>query len=36
MDLTVSGGETYDYIVESVDASGSTSSPSNEASVTLP
>lgn len=36
VDATVGSGQTYDYIVESVDASGVTSSPSNEANVTLP
>ena len=36
IDLTVASGQTYDYIVESVDASGVTSGPSNMASVTLP
>ena len=36
VDLTVASGQTYDYIVESVDASGVTSGPSNMASVTLP
>ncbi len=35
-DLTVSHAATYDYIVESVDAQGVTSTPSNVASVTLP
>lgn len=35
-DTTVAGGTTYDYIVESVDASGVTSGPSNVASVTIP
>ena len=35
-DTTVQAGLTYDYIVESVDASGVTSAPSNMASVTLP
>ena len=35
-DTTVQAGVTYDYIVESVDASGVTSSPSNMASVVLP
>lgn len=36
VDLTVGAGQTYDYIVESVDASGVTSAPSNMASATLP
>jgi hypothetical protein len=36
VDTTVQAGETYDYIVESVDAAGVTSTPSNTASVTLP
>lgn len=36
VDLTVGAGQTYDYIVESVDASGNTSAPSNMASATLP
>ena len=31
----IQNGQTYDYIVESVDASGITSGPSNMASVTL-
>jgi hypothetical protein len=35
-DTGVQAGLTYDYIVESVDASGVTSAPSNMASVTLP
>lgn len=35
-DTGVQAGQTYDYIVESVDATGVTSSPSNMASVTLP
>jgi fibronectin type 3 domain-containing protein len=35
-DTGVQAGLTYDYIVESVDASGVTSSPSNMASVSLP
>jgi fibronectin type 3 domain-containing protein len=35
-DTGVQAGLTYDYIVESVDASGVTSVPSNTASVTLP
>jgi fibronectin type 3 domain-containing protein len=29
-------GQTYDYVVESVDASGVTSAPSNMASVSIP
>ena len=36
VDLNVGSGQTYDYIVESVDASGVTSAPSNMAGVTLP
>ena len=36
MDITVQSGLTYDYIVESVDASGVESAPSNIASVTIP
>jgi Abnormal spindle-like microcephaly-assoc'd, ASPM-SPD-2-Hydin len=36
VDTTVQAGETYDYIVESVDAAGVTSIPSNMASATLP
>jgi Abnormal spindle-like microcephaly-assoc'd, ASPM-SPD-2-Hydin len=36
VDTAVQPGETYDYIVESVDAAGVTSTPSNTASVTLP
>ncbi len=36
IDLTVSPGQSYDYIVESVDASGIASSPSNLATVVLP
>jgi hypothetical protein len=36
VDTGVQSGQTYDYIVESVDAAGVTSSPSNVASVTLP
>ncbi len=36
VDTTVQAGVTYDYIVESVDAAGVTSSPSNTASATLP
>ncbi len=35
-DLTVQAGQSYDYIVESVDASGIESSPSNIASATIP
>jgi hypothetical protein len=35
-DTSVQAGQTYDYIVESVDASGVTSVPSNMAGVTLP
>jgi hypothetical protein len=36
VDTTVQDGQTYDYIVESVDASGGTSAPSNMASVSIP
>lgn len=36
VDTTVQSGKSYDYIVESVDASGVTSSPSNTASATVP
>ncbi len=36
VDPNVVSGQTYDYIVESVDASGVASAPSNMASVTLP
>ncbi len=36
LDTTVQNGQTYDYIVESVDASGTESPPSNMASVTIP
>jgi hypothetical protein len=35
-DTTVQAGQTYDYIVESVDASGVESAPSNTISVTIP
>ena len=35
-DATVQDGETYDYIVESEDASGVTSAPSNTASASIP
>ena len=35
-DMTVLAGQTYDYIVESVDASGYTSVPSNMISETVP
>jgi fibronectin type 3 domain-containing protein len=35
-DNTVQAGTTYEYTVESVDASGVTSVPSNTASVTIP
>jgi len=35
-DSDIEAGQTYDYIVESVDASGVASAPSNMASVTLP
>jgi hypothetical protein len=33
---SIQGGQTYDYIVESVDASGNESVPSNMASVSVP
>jgi fibronectin type 3 domain-containing protein len=33
---TLQDGQTYDYIVESVDAEGNTSAPSNMASVAVP
>jgi hypothetical protein len=36
VDTAVQNGQTYDYIVESVDASGTTSAPSNMASVPVP
>ena len=36
IDSNVEAGQTYDYIVESVNASGVASAPSNMASVTLP
>jgi hypothetical protein len=36
VDTSAQAGQTYDYIVESVDASGNTSTPSNMASVVLP
>ena len=35
-DLTVQQGQTYVYIVESVDAEGNTSAPSNTATVLAP
>ena len=35
-DTSVQTGQIYDYIVESVDAEGNTSAPSNMASVTIP
>ncbi len=35
VDTSAQAGQTYDYIVESVDASGNTSTPSNIASVTV-
>jgi fibronectin type 3 domain-containing protein len=35
-DQNVEDGQTYDYIVESVDSSGVTSVPSNMASVAIP
>jgi hypothetical protein len=36
VDGAVQNGQTYDYIVESVDASGAESVPSNTAAVTIP
>ncbi|MGD0628839.1 MAG: choice-of-anchor D domain-containing protein [Terracidiphilus sp.] len=36
VDRTVQSGQTYDYIVESVDDSGAESTPSNMISVTIP
>jgi len=36
MDSNVQSGQTYDYVVESVDASGNESVPSNMASVSVP
>jgi fibronectin type 3 domain-containing protein len=36
VDTSAQAGQTYDYIVESVDASGVTSTPSNMASATIP
>jgi hypothetical protein len=36
VDTGVQSGQTYDYIVESVDASGNTSSPSTMAAVPIP
>jgi fibronectin type 3 domain-containing protein len=36
VDDNVQDGQTYNYIVESVDAIGDTSVPSNTASVTIP
>ena len=36
VDASVQNGQTYDYIVESVDASGVTSSPSNVAAIPIP
>jgi fibronectin type 3 domain-containing protein len=36
VDTTVLNGQTYDYIVESVDGSGVTSAPSNMAAVPVP
>jgi fibronectin type 3 domain-containing protein len=36
VDSTVEAGETYDYVVESVDADGKSSAPSNAISVTVP
>ena len=35
-DLAIQSSQTYNYIVESVDASGTTSTPSNTAVVTTP
>jgi len=35
-DTTVQRGQSYDYMVESVDASGMTSDPSNTAAITIP
>jgi len=35
-DNNVTDGQTYDYVVESVDAEGNTSAPSNMAAVTIP
>ncbi len=35
-DPSVSAGQTYDYIVESVDAKGVTSTPSNMAAASVP
>jgi hypothetical protein len=36
VDSTVEAGETYDYIVESVDSKGNSSTPSNAISVNIP
>jgi len=36
VDTTAQTGQAYDYIVESVDASGTTSAPTNIASVNIP
>jgi fibronectin type 3 domain-containing protein len=36
VDTAAQAGQNYDYIVESVDAEGNTSTPSNMASVTTP
>jgi hypothetical protein len=36
VDTNVQDGQTYDYIVESVDASGNTSAPSNMAAAVIP
>jgi fibronectin type 3 domain-containing protein len=36
VDTSVQDGQTYDYIVESVDAAGNSSAPSNMASVAIP
>jgi fibronectin type 3 domain-containing protein len=36
VDTGVQNGQTYDYIVESVDASGIESAPSNTATIPIP
>jgi fibronectin type 3 domain-containing protein len=36
MDITVRGGQSYDYFVRSVDATGAESLPSNKIRVTVP
>jgi fibronectin type 3 domain-containing protein len=36
VDTSVQDGQSYDYIVESVDAVGVTSTPSNTATVVIP